>query len=148
ERIRITGAHKAPVTSVQFLGGQRLVTAGGDRRLVVWTLDGDKASVTVELDRRSGEVDQLGVSPDGQHMLFDEGAGVPALTVSERPKIVGTLKTATGAANFSTMALYSPDGKIILTNGAAPGRLQLWRAPAPGVRQAELRRLVWTKATA
>jgi WD40 repeat protein len=148
ERIRITGAHKAAVTSVQFTpDGRRLVTAGRDKRLVVWALDGDKATLVDQFDRRSGEVAQLGVSPDGEQVLFDEGRELRILSL-KNGGIEGTLKNAANAVNFSTMALYSPDGKIILTNGGAPGRLQLWRAPAPGVRPAELRRLIWTKGPA
>src|SRR3954452_921137 len=66
-------------------------------------------------------------------------------------KIVGALKNGAGAVNFSTMALFGgPEGKVILTNGSAPGRLQLWRSPVggAGARAAELRQLVWTKGTA
>jgi WD40 repeat protein len=45
---------------------------------------------------------------------------------------------------FATLALFAPDGQTILTNGAAPGRLQLWRAPTDKVRASELRNFVWS----
>ena len=124
EKLRIAGAqgHRGPVTSVQFTpDGKKLVTVGRDRRLLVWELDGDKATRVEDLGSRSGDVAQLGMSPDGQKLLFDEGRELRVLGVKER-KILGSLKNAAGAANFSTMALFSPDGKVILTNGAAPGR--------------------------
>src|SRR5262249_58045462 len=50
------------------------------------------------------------------------------------------------ARNCSARALFSPKGKTILTNGAAPGRLQLWRTPAPGQRGGELRQFAWNTA--
>ena len=40
--------------------------------------------------------------------------------------------------------MFSPDGKTILTNGDAAGRLQLWRAPTGTIRPAELRQFAWT----
>jgi WD40 repeat protein len=46
------------------------------------------------------------------------------------------------------MALFSPDGKAILTNGNAPGRIQLWRAPIHGARPAQLRQFTWNSALA
>ena len=46
------------------------------------------------------------------------------------------------------MALFAPDGKSILTNGSAPGKLQLWRTPPKHGRASELRHFVWTKGTA
>jgi WD40 repeat protein len=43
------------------------------------------------------------------------------------------------------MALYSPDGNTILTNGNNVGRLQLWRAPsATNSRPPELRQFIWS----
>jgi WD40 repeat protein len=46
------------------------------------------------------------------------------------------------------MALFSPDGNTILTNGNAAGRLQLWRTPTAKTRGAELRQYVWSSGQA
>ena len=48
------------------------------------------------------------------------------------------------------MALFSPDGKTILTNRSMPGMLQLWRTPTTVPRGSELRQFIWstTKGTA
>ncbi len=45
------------------------------------------------------------------------------------------------------MALFSPDGKTILTNGSAAGKLQLWRTPRAGAGLGA-RQFIWTKGTA
>lgn len=143
---RIGGAHKATVTSLQFASPTRLVSAGRDKRLAVWTVDGEKAPVLAdELDRRSGDVSQLGVGPKGDRVMFDEGRELRVMSLDTR-KIIGTLQNPVGTVNFSTMALFSPDGKTILTNGSAAGRLQLWRAPGDDVRASELRQYLWNSA--
>jgi WD40 repeat protein len=47
------------------------------------------------------------------------------------------------------MALFSPDGKTVLTNSTGPGRgLQLWRASSLQGRGAEVRQFVWTTGAA
>jgi WD40 repeat protein len=54
----------------------------------------------------------------------------------------GVLQTPARSQNFSTFALFSPDGQLILTAGATEGRLQLWRAPSAASRGYEIRQLV------
>ena len=50
--------------------------------------------------------------------------------------------SAAGAANFTTFALFSPDGRLILTTGSAEGRIQLWRAPGDTSRGQQLRQFI------
>jgi hypothetical protein len=59
------GGHRGAVTSLAFLSDNRLVSAGKDNMLLVWTLrdDGTKAGPPQQMDRRSGEVATLGVNP-------------------------------------------------------------------------------------
>jgi WD40 repeat protein len=85
------------------------------------------------------------VDPKGERVLFDEGRELRVLGLATR-RIEGTIQNPVGAVNFSTMAVFSPDGKTVLTNGAAAGRLQLWRAPGEEVRAAELRQYLWNSA--
>jgi WD40 repeat protein len=150
---KLEGAHRGAVTSLQFASADRLVSAGRDKRLVVWTInkDGEEGKKDLELadefDRRSDDVPRLGVSPDGKFVLFDEGRELRVLSLADR-KIVYTLSNPAGTVNFATMALFAPDGKTVLTNGAAPGRLQLWRASAVQGRAAELRQFMWTNGMA
>jgi WD40 repeat protein len=143
---RVGGAHKAVVTSLQYMAPDRLVSAG-DKRLIVWKLESDKVpTVFGEFDHRSGEVGQLGVNPEGKQALFDDGREIRVLSLEKRIT-EGTLQNPQGVAGFSTFALFSPDkeSKTILTNGSAPGRLQLWRMPTTGsLRASEVRQFVWT----
>jgi hypothetical protein len=70
---RITDAHKGIVTSLQFAGKDRLVSAGQDFVLSVWKFEDNRLSKLADLDGRSGDEPFLGVSPDGSRVLFDQG---------------------------------------------------------------------------
>jgi WD40 repeat protein len=133
QRSCAAGAHDGTVTSLQFASNSRLVSAGRDNRLVVWELSRDgKLQRTPELDGRGSAVTTLGVSPDGQHVLFDHGPELSLLALADR-EVVAVLRNTTKDLNFATLALFSPpDGKVLLTGGAPEGGLQLWRAPTAG----------------
>lgn len=146
-----SNAHRAAVTSLAFTPDNRLVSAGRDKRLVVWKVDqpsGGKPSLLQadELTERSGDVAQLGVDPTGEYVLFDERREMRVISLNTR-RIEGTLLNPGAAGNFATMALFSPDGRMILSNGNGPGRLQMWRAPTANNRAAELRQLLWSGGT-
>jgi WD40 repeat protein len=146
---RLPPLHRNAVTSIQFASDKRLVSAGRDNSLVVWDVEAGKPPVRVgrDFEGRGGEVAQIGVSPDGTVVLFDQGRELRLLSLADK-HIEGTLLNPSEAMNFSTMALFAPDGKSILTNGSAPGKLQLWRTPPKHGRASELRHFVWTKGTA
>jgi WD40 repeat protein len=136
---RVSAAHTAAVTSLQFASADRLVSAGRDGRLIFWDVTrGQPPKVFGGYDRRGGEVAQLGVSPDGKQVLFDQGKELRVQS-TEGGRIEGLLQNHGAAANFSTMALFAPDGNTILTNTAGEGRVQLWRKPTPDGRAGELR---------
>jgi WD40 repeat protein len=141
---KTSNAHRAAVTSVTFASKDRVVSAGRDQRIVVWKLaEGGLARVS-ELDRRSGDVGTLGVSPDGKLVLFDDGREMRVMSLEDR-STVGTLRNPAGVPNFGHFALFSPDGKSILTGGNGPGRLQLWRNPSEeGIPPSELRQYLWS----
>src|SRR5262249_1137505 len=124
---RVSAAHTAAVTSLQFAPGNRLVSAAGrDGRLLFWDVTpGQPPKGVGGDDRRGGEVGQLGASPDGTQVLFDQGKELRVLS-TEGGRIEGLLQNHGAAANFSTMALFAPDGNTILTNSAGEGRVQLW----------------------
>ncbi len=144
---RVRGAHRAGVTSLSFTRQGQLVSVG-DRRILIWNVekDGQELKQAAALERRSGEVGQLGVDPAGQYVLFDEGRELRVMSLATQ-RMEGALSNPVGTPSFSTLALYSPDGHTILTNGNAAGRLQLWRAPSNKTRAAELRNFVWTAGT-
>jgi WD40 repeat protein len=148
-RYSIAAAHKGGVTSLQFTTQCQLVSAGRDTSLQVWTL-GDQAArrEKTNFNQRSGDVAQIGVSPDGQRVLFDQGKTLKVLTLKDGAN-EGFLQNGSGVPNFSSFALFSPDGALILTASGSEGRVQLWRRPAGGsLRGYELRQLVPDKKTA
>ena len=140
-RYRFPAGHRAAVTSLQFTPRSQLVSAGRDNTLRLWTLGREGARLEATVDRRSGDVLALGVSPDGGHMLYDQGRTLRLLSVAER-WTDGVLEQPSGATNFGTFALFSPDGRLLVTAGASEGRLQLWRRPTDTARGAELKQLV------
>jgi WD40 repeat protein len=146
---RLPQVHRGPVTSVQFASAKRLVSAGRDNRLAVYDVEPGKPPVKLppEFSGRGGEVSQIGVSPDGRTVLFDQGKELRLLSVADK-QIEGTLQSPSEGMNFSTMALFAPDGKTILTNSPAAGKLQLWRTPTAQARATELRQFIWSKGTA
>jgi WD40 repeat protein len=150
-------AHKAAVTSVQFAQEKgkvlQLVSAGGDNTLHVWNLEKvDAPTPTPVLPHRSGDVAHLGVSSDGKYVLFDHGSEIRVISLADR-QIEGVIQSSSAATNFTTMALFAPDGNTVLTNSASDGRLQLWRTPNLQAedgqdRAAELRQFVGTSGAA
>jgi WD40 repeat protein len=112
---------------------------------LVWDVTPGRPPVRerTEFEGRGGEVTQLGVSPDGKMVLFDQGREIRVLSLDDK-QIQGTLQNPPPAPNFWGMALFAPDGNAVLTNGPAPGRLQLWRTPDERGRASELRQFIWT----
>lgn len=138
----VDSPHKGGVTSLAFTPHSRLVSAGRDHTMRIWTLREKGAYLkSLPIANRSGNVNQLGVSQDGRWMLFDQGKSLQLMTVPEG-EVVNTLKDSAGAITFETLALFSPDASLILTGGAPEGRLQLWRAPSENSRGFEVRQFV------
>jgi WD40 repeat protein len=141
-RYRFPSEHRAAVTSVQFTPLSQLVSAGHDQTLRLWTLGQQGARQEIVIEHRQGDVTQPGVSPDGKRVLYDQGRMLRILSLPDR-LTEGVLQNNTGASNFLPFALFSPDGRLILTAGAGDGRLQLWRSPGSTQHRAyEVRQLV------
>jgi WD40 repeat protein len=147
QRFPAEWGHKGGVTSLAFLVIGRdkrmsVASAGrGDNALIVWPLKADGApEKPIRLDRRGGEVATLGASPDGSQVLFDQGKDLRVLS-SENASLVGSM-SATGGSSFTKMALFSPDGQLVLAS-TGPGHVQLWRAPTSKARGHELAHLGW-----
>jgi WD40 repeat protein len=138
----LPGAHQNAVTSVQFASATRMVSAGRDGRFVVWQVQVGKTAWKSSIDGRTGDVAQIGVSPDGQYVLYDQGKDIRVLSLKEQ-RSEGTVHNNSATTNFTTLALFAPDGKTILTNGGGSGLLQLWRTPSHRGRASELRQFIW-----
>jgi WD40 repeat protein len=147
---RFPEAHGGPVTSVTFLTAGApdapqlaVVSAGRDDALNVWFVKPDGSlERKLRLPGRGGEVLTLGVNTKDNQVLFDQGRELRVLSWDKEHNyaaLVGSL-SAPGGTNFSRLAVFSPDGNLILTSGG-PGRLGLWRAPTTQARGHELQRL-------
>jgi WD40 repeat protein len=131
--------HDDAVTALHFTPQCRLVSASKDKSLRVWQIKENGAALDRKpLLNRKGDVPQLGVSADGKWMLFDEGRTLKLISV-EKHLHTHTLSVPVNSTPFETLAMFSPDNKLILTAGAPEGRLQLWRAPEGAERGFELR---------
>jgi WD40 repeat protein len=140
-RYRFPEGHRGAVTSLQFTPQSQLVSAGRDNTLRVWTLGKRGARLLTTLDRRSGDVAQPGVSPDGKLVLLDQGKVLRLLTLADK-LTEAELQNPSDPNHFASFALFSPDARLILTAGAAEGRLRLWRSPTAATRPYELSQLL------
>ncbi len=135
----VAQSHEDAVTSLHFTPQCRLVSASRDKSVRVWHLKEKGAVADGEpIHDRQGNVADLGVSPDGRWMLFDKDRTLWLMSLEER-KLVHTISVSAGATPFDALAKFSPDGSLLLTAGAAEGRLQLWRAPEGNERGFEVR---------
>jgi WD40 repeat protein len=144
----LADAHHGEVTSLQFASGSRLLSAGRDNRLLVWALNQEgRPRQEADLDGRGAEVTTLGVSPDGRLTFFDHGSELRLLSLADQ-ETEAVFQNTTKDLNFTTLALFAPDGRVLLTGGAPEAGLQLWRAPTSTRPAGELRRLIWADAPA
>jgi WD40 repeat protein len=139
-RYRFPVQHKAPITYVQYTPQSKLVSVARDRSIILWKLGEKGAAPETVVEHRSGGVPVLGVSPDGQSVLFDQERALHVLTLPDK-RTEGVLPAQSESSQFTTFALFSPDGRLVLAAGSADNPLQLWKAPAPGVRGHMIRRL-------
>jgi WD40 repeat protein len=139
-RYRFAVQHKAPITSIQYTPQSRLVSEARDRSVCVWKLGEKGAAPEKVIENRTGDVSVLGVSPDGQSILFDQERALHLLTLNNQ-LTEGFLPAPSEASQFSGFALFSPDGRLVLAAGTGDNPLQLWKAPAAGGRGSLIRRL-------
>jgi WD40 repeat protein len=137
----VDDGHHGTVTALHFTPQARLVSAGRDNTLRVWALYKTGVKMEREIARRGGTVNDLGVSADGRYMLFDQGKTLQLLNVADGATAC-VLDNFAGANTFETLALFSPDGSLMLTGGADEGHLHLWKTPGPEERAFQVRDLV------
>jgi WD40 repeat protein len=133
--------HKAAVTSVTFVNDTDLVSVGRtDSLMLLWKVGNGSSTPAARLENRTNDVPVLGINPPTKQLLFDQGKELRVLTMPSG-RLDGIVSNVGQAANFTTFALFSPDGSLILT--ASEGRMQLWRTPSANQRASELRQLIW-----
>lgn len=137
---RLTAAHQGPVTSLQFLEGNRLLSAS-QGTLKLWQVTSDGLREEWSQDRR-GDVAQVVASTDGKRVLVDLGSEIRVVAMPKGTIEARLKNTGTDGGRFSGLALFSPKADLALTAGMPDGKLQLWRLPtATNPRAYELRLL-------
>lgn len=141
-KYRLAG-HVSAVTSLQFMPDSQLLSAGRDKMLRLWKLGTEAGREEARIGGRAGDVTQVGVSPDGKHVLYDPQQS-KTLRVMSIPKwsTDGVIHAPTGGNQFSALALFSPDAQLILSSSGAEGRLQLWHSPLTTGRASVVRQLM------
>jgi WD40 repeat protein len=115
------------VTELQFTSPDTLVSVGRDNAIHVWKLDGKNTQPVAEtIVRRSSDVARLGISPDGKHIL-DPQAYVMNVLSLPNGRVESGFQNSSQASLFKSFALFSPDGRLVLTTSSSDGVLQLWR---------------------
>jgi WD40 repeat protein len=138
----IPDAHTGIITTLQFTPKAQLLSAGRDNYIRVWELGDKAARLEMNQPNRSGDVAQIGASPDGKSILFDHGREIQVLSVPGGLN-EGYLHRPPKGGGFTGFALFSPDGELILTSGGSENVIQLWRAPTGGDRRGyEVRQMV------
>jgi WD40 repeat protein len=151
----IPSAHGGSITSLTFTPAKELISTGNGV-MYAWTLKDAKRPRSHRIASLFGNVDTLGayshVPKEGDPetlVLIDQGQQLRVLSVVGIA-VRGVVKSTTGTAKFTTFALFSPDGKTVLSTSSSDNRLQLWRNPAlsPHKRAAEMRQYIWTESKA
>lgn len=140
-RYKFPTLHRGGITSLQFALSNQVLSAGTDNTLRLWQLGDQTAEQLGSLPARTGEVRMLGCTADGKRALFDQGKTLRVLSLPDG-RTEAVLQNVSGATNFTTFALYSPDGRLIVTAGGAEGRTQLWRAADRNNRGYEMRQFL------
>lgn len=129
-------AHQGAVTTLHFVPDGHLVSAARDNTLRVWKLLETGAQLASVQPGRTGDVHQLGVTPDGQGVLFDHGEELWLLQ-RDSGSLAGRIQSRQ-QGHFQGVSVFSPSGKLLLTT-SSNGRIQLWKAPATPESAALLR---------
>lgn len=128
----VFAGHDSWVFGLAFCdGGQTLLSAGGDGRLIWWPAADDKPTPRRTLNAHDGWARCVAVSPDG-HLIATGGNDnlVKVWTADGKP--VHTLK---GHANRVYSVAFHPDGRLI--SGDLMGSVRVWDV-GPGKEVAAL----------
>jgi WD40 repeat protein len=138
-RYQIPG-HRSIVTALQFTPDSGLVSVSRDNTVRLWKLGSQGAETVRTIRRRSSDVGQLGISPDGKHVLDEQGREMRILSLAN--EVTEAFLQSPPSSTFRTFAMFSPDGRLVLTTTGGEGVLQLWKVGE--ARSYELRQMIPT----
>ncbi len=139
-KYRFPAHHRGPIEYIQFLPQAKLISAARDRTACLWALGEKGAAPEINVENRSGNVPVIGASADGSRVLLDSERSLRVIAVQDQ-RTEAVFLPPSDSGQFATFAMFSPDGRLVLAAGSGDSPLQLWKAPAPGVRGHLFRRL-------
>jgi cytochrome c len=118
--------HDGPVNAVAWLKDGRIVTAGGDAHIAIWTA-GKQAPDRV-LDGHTGPIAALAVSPDGKTLASASWDR----TVRLWPLAGGPSRVLEGNGQNVNGVAFSPNGAAVISAGY-DGTIRIWQTAGDGV---------------
>jgi cytochrome c len=118
--------HDGPVNAVAWLKDGRIVTAGGDAHIAIWTAG--KPSPDRVLDGHTAPVVALAVSPDGKTLASASWDR----TVRLWPLAGGAPRVLEGNGQNVNGVAFSPDGASVISAGY-DGTIRIWQTVGDGV---------------
>jgi WD40 repeat protein len=106
-------------------GSDVLCLASTDERVRLWNLKAEKVDV---LTPEAGNVLSVAISPDGKTLAVGTQDGVIKLFSLSSQREIAVLK---GHVTFVSSLIFSPDGKLLLSEGGDGSRV--WRTDGPPV---------------
>lgn len=134
-KYRFSSDHRGPITSIQVTPQAKLISIAQDKTMRVWDLGETGARLHTVIDNRSGNVDVLGVSSDGQKVIFDQERALHVRGIYDQ-RTDAVMNAPTESSQFSTFAVFSPDNSLVVAAGTADNPLGVWKLPAPGFNRA------------
>jgi len=135
KKYRFNAQHRGPITSIQFTPQSKLVTVARDRTIRVFDLGDKGAKLASIIENRSGNVDLLGVSHDGQKILFDQERSLHVRNIPEQ-RTEAFMLAPSESSQFTGFAIFSPDSSLVAAAGTGDIPLGIWKLPAPGSTRA------------
>ena len=119
EMLAVDG-HRGRVTSVHWLGGDRILTSGSDQRIIVW----DSARATIERERRSDgrHLTACAVSADSMRICTADMDGT--IHVYDANDLSAVASWKANILSITGLA-FSPDGRRIASAGGG-GHARIW----------------------
>src|SRR5665647_1625299 len=116
--------HDAAVNAVAYLKDGRIVTAGADAHIAIWTPG--KQEPDKVLDGHSGPIVALAVSPDGATLASASWDHTVLLWPLLAPLLGGNPRALEGHTQNVNGVAFSPDGKEVISAGY-DATLRIWR---------------------
>jgi WD40 repeat protein len=127
--------HDGIVYAVAAAGGDRIVTAAGDKTARIWNLK--TGTLIAEAAGHGARVQDAAFSRDGKRLVTASWDGTARIWDLSDPKKIEA-KTVLSHGSDVNSAAFSPDGRLIAT-GADDGRVRIWEAET-GVLKADVQR--------